>query len=271
MKKSIILVFVVSMLFVSCDMFTTPLWEGRDLSETFSKATTDEIVDLLNSGQALSGEDSKGITNALAEKDPEELNGLSTEDKSTIVNVAASGILPPPDEILSVLDVENLESMTEEDITKLITDAIDSIDETVNTGGLESLFGNDDTVKELLKESPDALVLGTLALTASIAKESDVLAAAAEDPAILETLFEETITKMKDSYGDEEITAEEADVLADILASDLNADAEKVAPLVNVIVAVYEASEEPGGLESLGALESLFTGFLGLDSSSVTP
>ncbi len=280
MKKIVVLVSVLmlAMLFVSCNMFTSSLGEGlaRDLSKSLSDASTGEIVDLLNSGQALSGEDAKGVSNALAEKDPEELKELPLEDKSTIINTAAAGLIPSPDELLNKVDVDAVESMTDEEISTLVKDMIDSIDTDVNTGAIETFFNDTKedengktTIENLLEESPDALVMGALALTAAIAKDAED-AGKLNDAKALQDSLEPTIQAIEDAIVDGTFQGDKKAIVEDLTA-ELGADEDQVDALASVIITVYEASEEPDGLESLGGLEDLLTGLLGIDVSTTLP
>ncbi len=270
---------LVALLCVSCDFFTTPLVSGRDLIVSLEGATAQEIVDLLNSDQVLSSDDSKGLTNALAKKSKSELDALSIEDKRTVVNTAAAGILPSPDEIIDLVDVSSFSSLDgnqmNEFMDSIIEGAIEAIDASVDVKAVETFFNDDETVKDLLKEGPDALILGTFALTVSIAKDSGVLDALTGDAASLEGLFSDTFTEIDKAFsnsevnGDEKITQEEEDAAKTILAESLNTSPEKVGALLNVAVVLYTVSQEEG-LESLGALESVFNEFLGAEVSTYT-
>ncbi len=257
--------FVFSLL--SCSMFTESLGNPRDLSKVLEDASVQEIVDLLNSKQVLSSEDSKGIAKALSKKDINELNNLSIEDQGTIVNTVVSGMLPTPNDLLGILTLDSLSSMdteqTDDFMNVVLNEGLSFIDTSVSYGIIESFFINDEIVKALITEEPDAFLMGVLALTAAITKEGGILT----NDATLSGLFSNTFTTLGDEYykdTNDTVELSEKEALEKILASDLSTTPDNVRALVNAVIVLYVFSEEDG-LSSMGGLEGIFSGFLGAE------
>ncbi len=262
--------FLVLMLFISCSMFTTSAGKPRDVSKSFEKASTQEIVDLLNSKQVLSSEDAKGIASALAKKDPAELDSLGVKDKGSVVNAIVAGVLPSTTDLVSFIGSDIISNMntsqTEGFLNSILEEGFKFIDTSVQLEVIESYFNNSETVKDFIKEEADALLLGIFALTATLTKEGGVNITAENS---FFSLFEKTLIKLgNEAYQNKEdsVSAEEKQILDKTLADSLKAlhTSEKVSALVNAIVVLYIYSAEEG-LSSFGGLEGLFSGLLGAE------
>ncbi len=270
MKKisTLLLVMMSALFFSSCEMFINPLWkDGRNLSDSLKNVSAQDVVDLLNSNQALSANDSKAITNVLAEKSASELRALSPRDKGTIINVAASGILPSPDEIITLIDIDSFDTMTEEDTKQLLNDMLATIDTDVKTDAIEVFFNDTSSVKSLLLEKPDALIMGTVALGASIATESGIIETAINDPEGVSSMFTLTASKLEGATDENGnfIEGHENEIF-EALKADLDAISPKLVgqaeALANVVIAVYEVTQTDP--ESLGGLTGLFETMFGV-------
>lgn len=95
MKKNKIITLVITLalciLFVSCDSFFTTSWGSwakRDLKDTYSKQSIEDLVDLIDDPSVANDkESSKALLEELGDRD---LSGLSTKDAEKVLNLVTS-------------------------------------------------------------------------------------------------------------------------------------------------------------------------------------
>ena len=177
MKRIILGIFALAILvsFVACDFFTTSWGSGlqRDLDAMLKNESPDDLAKLA-SDQNYKG-DSKAaaaLLNALGTKSKDEINKLSPEAKSDILDLALTATLPI-DAIAGIVD--DLDTMDPSDILDLLSENIIEFDTKVVQAILNDPEGVDS----------ESLVSASVAVVAQVFKREEGLGIGD-----IETLFE---------------------------------------------------------------------------------
>ncbi len=180
--------------FVSCEMmgmFTVPLAESfaRDTAKVFANADTSDIVAAATDTKvANSPEAAAGLLSALGKKEKDEIIDLEPEQKTAVLNLAASVIIPTSSiggalDNLKDLASEEFDNKTEEEkteaITGIITSTLNSIINNAtkieNTDAITALLqDHNDSAEPLSDEEENAVMMASVALTVNAVKKSGI-------------------------------------------------------------------------------------------------
>ncbi|MCQ2613171.1 MAG: hypothetical protein MJ183_06175 [Treponemataceae bacterium] len=189
-----IILVVTLLFFVSCDMagmFTVPLAESfkRDTEKVFEKADAGDIVAAATDTKvANSPEAAAGLLSALGNKDVKEVVDLEPEQKTAVLNLAASVVIPTSS-IGGALD--NLKDLASEEynnkspeekadaitgiITSTLTSIIDNAIEIKNTDAITALLkSHNESTDPLSNEEENAVMMASVALTVNAVKKSGI-------------------------------------------------------------------------------------------------
>lgn len=157
----------VLFLFPGCnDFFTTSLGKAFASDKDFSSLSFSGLVDAAERYGTKDSEAAKSIMNCLASASKEELLGLSTSEKTAVLNTAANAAYSL-DSVLDLIDELKNEDTTEEEV---IDKAFELFDSGTNMNAVQILLDNGQTRNEV---SVDTLILSSAALMASV-DESEI-------------------------------------------------------------------------------------------------
>lgn len=158
---------VFLLLHVSCrQLYTTSVGESfaRDKISISDKTSLKDLIDLSKNTETTSPESAKEILDVLAGKSPSDILALSTDDQTSILNLATT----------AAIDMSTLSNLaqdsTEEgaDTNALVEAALDAFDTSVNVEAIEVVLSDVDT---LATAPVDTLVLATAVVMADVADE----------------------------------------------------------------------------------------------------
>lgn len=189
------IILVVTLLsFASCEMagmFTVPLAESfkRDTEKVFEKADAGDIVAAATDTKvANSPEAAAGLLSALGNKDAEEVVKLEPEQKTAVLNLAASVVIPTSSiggamDSLKTLTSDDYKNKTEEEqkeaVAEVITSTLNSIIENAteisNTDAITALLkSHNESTETLSDEEENAVMMASVALTVNAVKKSGI-------------------------------------------------------------------------------------------------
>lgn len=161
----VLIVFLL--LHVSCrQLYTTSVGESlaRDKVSISDKTSLKDLIDLSKDAETTSPESAKEILDVLAGKSPSDILALSTDDKTSILNLATT----------AAIDMSTLSNLVQDstedgaDANALAEAALDAFDTSVNVEAIEVVLGDFET---LATAPVDSLVLATAVVMADIADE----------------------------------------------------------------------------------------------------
>lgn len=168
--------------------FTTSWGTGakRDLSETFSKQSTEELATSISDPEVISDKEaSNAILVALGNKDQSEINALSVELKNDVLDLTLNTTISI-DSLLSVVD--ELSTSTEESSAQdVISTILEQFADTDMTAA-QTILNNVDEIENL---NSSTACLATVCLAAQVMKDIDF-----KDTENLTTEIETIMNKM---------------------------------------------------------------------------
>lgn len=180
------LTLIAALTAVSCrQLFTTSFGAAfaRDSISISSSTPTDDLIDMAASGDAQDPDAAKAVLDALGGKSTSDIQDLSVDDKTVILDLATTAAL----DIASVTDLIS-QAQDAENSDDLISDIIDSFDTTVNLDAVVAVLSD----PEALASAPvDSIVMASAIVLADVAADigtdaiMDVMAANAayiDDP-----------------------------------------------------------------------------------------
>ena len=157
----------IAILSASCrQLFTTSMGSSlaRDKISIPSSTSVSDLVDIANGDNASDPDVAKEVLGVLANKDPESIRSLSTEDKATILNLAPSAAV----DMDTITDLAKKAQASDSDTDTLVSQAFDAFDPSVDLTSIEVLLADDDT----LQAAPvDSLILASSVILADVASE----------------------------------------------------------------------------------------------------
>ena len=164
MKKIMlgILALTILLSFVACDFFVTSWGSGleRDLDSMLKNESPDDLAKLASDPNYKGdSEAAKSLLNALGTKSETEINNLSPEAKSDILDLALTATLPT-DSITSIM-----ESINENDDTDILDILVGSINE-FDTTAVVTILNEPEGV------DTDSLVSASVAVVAQVVKRA---------------------------------------------------------------------------------------------------
>jgi len=170
---------------VSCrQLFTESMGSSlaRDKPSISSSASVDDLLDIARSRDGSDQDVAKELLDILADKEPEDIDALSLEEKADILNLGGAAAI----DLEEIADLANKLSDDPDNQNELIQDAIEDATNDVDTTVLEQLLLDEEV---LTKAEPEAVVVAAAAVVADVSAEvgaeqvMDILA----DPSSLES------------------------------------------------------------------------------------
>ncbi|ULQ59473.1 hypothetical protein K7I13_13500 [Brucepastera parasyntrophica] len=153
--------------FASCqDMFTTSLASGLSRSGygISSSTSVDDLISIIKGPYGGDSSVAREVMDALGTKTAAELNSLSTEDKTTILNAATDATVDTG----KALDILKSYDSSTSDTDKLISDILNVFDTNVDLGAVDTLLANSDVQNSV---PVDTLVFASVVVLADVATE----------------------------------------------------------------------------------------------------
>lgn len=170
---------------VSCrQLFTESMGSSleRDKPSISSSASLDDLLDIARSRDGADQEVAEELLDALADKTPEEIDALSIDEKTDILNLGGAAAI----DLGELANLSNELSDNPDNQNELIRDIMENATNDVDTTVLEQLLSDEEVLTEA---EPEAVVVAAAAIVADVSAEvgaervMDILA----DPSSLES------------------------------------------------------------------------------------
>jgi hypothetical protein len=154
----------------------------RDKPSISSSASLDDLLDIARSRDGADQEVAEELLDALADKTPEEIDALSLDEKTDILNLGGAAAI----DLGELANLSNELSDNPDNQNELIRDIMENATNDVDTTVLEQLLSDEEVLTEA---EPEAVVVAAAAIVADVSAEvgaervMDILA----DPSSLES------------------------------------------------------------------------------------